>query len=342
MKKIYVLLAFCAMVLMPQFTLAKVITMTTSKEVDETIKLYIDGENVTLEGVEGTFVSQKRVCYVLTSQTIVIKGDVKGLTCNSMSLVSLVLSDDVELESLNCSDNELTSLDVSKQVGLLRLDCFGNKLSSLDVTKNVALVHLDCGTNALTSLDVSKNTALNDLACTRNNISEINVSQNLNLTRLNCAINKISKLDVSKNILLNNLACHSNLLNYLDVSKNSKLRQLSIYLNRLNGDGMQSFVELLPSIPANLYVIAPEDPAEKNVMTTSQVEMVKAKGWGVCTNEGVNYSGSQEPTGVSSRGCDENVAVVAIYDSYGRQYQEIQKGINVLKMSDGTVIKVFK
>ena len=39
---------------------------------------------------------------------------------------------------------------------------------------------------------------------------------------------------------------------------------------------------------------------------------------------------------------DANATVVAIYDANGQQLTEMQPGLNIVKMSDGTVRKLFK
>ena len=72
-----------------------VITMTTSKAVGEKIGLGIEAKgNVTIEGVqEAPRIDEFKRFYTLTSQTVVIRGDVTTLDCAFNKLDSLKLSD---------------------------------------------------------------------------------------------------------------------------------------------------------------------------------------------------------------------------------------------------------
>ena len=230
-----------------------VITMTTSKAVGEKITLEIWGGGITIEGVKEPF-SRGSATYTLTSQTVIIRGNVTELNgwnnqltslnvsgctiltdleCFGNKLTSLDVSGCTALTELKCYDNQLTSLNVSGCTALTTLECFNNKLTSLDVSGYTALTTLKCSENQLTSLDVSKNTALTTLKCSENQLTMLDVSKNTALTKLECYHNKLTALDVSQNAALTELKCTNNQLTALDVSKNTKLGTLDCQQNQL-------------------------------------------------------------------------------------------------------------
>ena len=209
-----------------------VITMTTSKAVGEKITLEIWGGGITIEGVKEPF-SRGSATYTLTSQTVIIRGNVTELKSWKNQLTALDVSQNTALTELGCPENKLTSLDVSGCTALTVLYCNDNKLTSLDVSSCTALRTLDCLNNQLTSLDVSQNTALTTLRCYENQLTMLDVSKNTALTKLECSENQLTMLDVSKNTALTKLECYENQLTNLDVSKNTALTWLNCYHNKL-------------------------------------------------------------------------------------------------------------
>ena len=218
--------------------------MTTTKAVGEKITLEIWGGGITIEGVKEPF-SRGSATYTLTSQTVIIRGNVTELNgwnnqltslnvsgctiltdleCFGNKLTSLDVSGCTALTELKCYDNQLTSLNVSGCTALTTLECFNNKLTSLDVSGYTALTTLKCSENQLTSLDVSKNTALTTLKCTNNQLTALDVSKNTKLGTLDCQQNQLTALDVSQNTALTKLVCAENKLSALDVSQNTALK----------------------------------------------------------------------------------------------------------------------
>ena len=156
-----------------------VITMTTSKAVGGKVELeFKSNGNVVIEGVsEMPQLGRNRNSYTLTSQTIIIRGDVTKLDCFGNQLTSLNASGCTALTELDCQDNRLTSLNVSGCTALTKLDCQDNQLSGLDLTQNSTLTELDCSRNKLESLDLSACTRLKSLTCYRNKIRGNAVAQ---------------------------------------------------------------------------------------------------------------------------------------------------------------------
>lgn len=138
------------------------------------------------------------------------------------------------LSVLNCSFNQLVSLDVSQNINLISLDCGANtNLASLDVSQNTNLINLSCHNNQLASLDISQNISLRELRCSYNQISNLNVTQHINLEVLECYYNQLTGLNVSQNINLKKLNCTSNQLTGLNVSQNINLEELNCNYNQL-------------------------------------------------------------------------------------------------------------
>ena len=262
-----------------------VISMTTTKAVGEKIGLIIEANgNVTIEGAK----DPKGSTYTLTSQTVIIRGDVKklnvwnnqltnldasgcttlkSLKCFGNKLTSLNVSGCTALTELKCYDNQLTSLDVSSCTALKKLDCYRNKLTSLNVSGCTALTELYCYDNQLTALDVSQNTALKELYCYRIKLTSLDVSSCTALTELKCNENQLTALDVSQNTALKELECYKNKLTSLDVSSCTALKKLKCYKNPLTAlDVSQNTA--LTELDCNKNQLTALDLSQNTVLTT--------------------------------------------------------------------------
>lgn len=126
------------------------ITMVTSRAVGETIKLNIESKAVTVSGVAETsgFTGSLKT-FTLTSQTVVIKGDVTKLECSGNDLTSLSFAGEILLTDLDCRNNKLVSLNVENASKLARLYCQTNRLKSVDVAGCDALLRMDVYQNAI-------------------------------------------------------------------------------------------------------------------------------------------------------------------------------------------------
>lgn len=126
------------------------ITMVTSRAVGETIKLDITSKAVTVSGVAETsgFTGSLKT-FTLTSQTVVIKGDVTKLVCADNDLTSLSFAGEILLTDLDCRNNKLVSLNVENASKLARLYCQTNQLKTVDVVGCDALLRMDVYQNAI-------------------------------------------------------------------------------------------------------------------------------------------------------------------------------------------------
>ena len=227
-----------------------VITIKTTKAIGEVIALAIKADGgVAIEGVKPFLQPDGNIAYyTLTSQTIIIRGDVTELSCSDNQLASLNASGCTSLTKLSCSRDQLTSLDVSGCTALTELDCYDLKLGSLDISGCTALTRLVCGSSwSLTSLKASGCTALTTLYCRYNQLTSLDVSGCISLTSLYCRENHLTSLDVSDCTALTTLDCGWNSLTNLDLSGCTALTELNCFKNQLtslNVSGCAALTEL--------------------------------------------------------------------------------------------------
>ena len=165
-------------------------------------------------------------------------------------------------------------LDVVEIADVTEIDVSNKGITSLKGIEHfTALLTLQCSMNSLTALDLSKNTALTNLDCSINNLSALDLSQNTALQSLSCILNNLSTLDLSKNTALTWVACNN---------------------NAIRGEGMEAFVNNLPTVTSGELRIFNKENAAGNEMTTLQVAAAKAKKWKVLMDKG---SGWEEYTG---------------------------------------------
>lgn len=279
--------------------------------------------------LEGLWVNETKI----TSLDVTKNTALKSLYCYGNSLTTLDVTKNTALENLDCNYNELTVLDMTHNTKLKRLRCYGNKLTALDVSNAPDLRSLECWTNQLTALNVTQNPLLEVLQCYQNEITALDLTKNTKLIRLNCSANQLKTLDLSQNTALQSLGCNTNQLTALDLTANTALTDIAIHRNAIKGAAMDAFITSLPVITVeylgNMHAIYPE--GEGNIITTTQVEAAKAKGWkpmyfdrywkAYDGTDGTSLEGVKA-TGRQTEG--------AWYDLSGRRLtQPIQKGIYI-------------
>lgn len=157
----------------------------------------------------------------------------KSLYCQQNNIISLDLTQNIDLTYLNASTNQLNNLEISKNLGLSTLYCNKNQLTTLNLSENIELKKIICSDNLLSNLNVTNNVLLTDLNCGNNKLSDLDVTQNIVLINLYCHFNQIASLNVTKNIDLKWLMCHFNELTAIDVSQNTKLDLLDCLNNKI-------------------------------------------------------------------------------------------------------------
>jgi hypothetical protein len=142
--------------------------------------------------------------------------------------------------------------------------------------------------------------------------------------------------------------CSGNSLKWLKVSDNTALEWLNCSENAIEGANMDALISSLPERrgrDAGTLVAIYIGSGENNVCTTTQVAAAKAKNWNVKLTDGTDhysdYAGSTPTTGTERIADDGNAAIVAIYNVNGMKLAQPQPGLNILKMSNGTVKKMF-
>ena len=235
---------------------------------------------------------------------------------NNRVITTIDLANNASLETLNLSScTEMATLDLTANTQLKSLNIYNTKISDLNMAILTKLESLTCGgtVSALTSLDLSQNTALKSLSVTYSGLTSLDLSALTALETLTVSNNKWEQLDLSKNTALKSITCKT---------------------CGLKDEAMDNFISQLPTVEEGKLVALHEN-AETNVMTTTQVEAAKAKGWTTYMTDVwgdmTEYKGS-EPVGVASvKAATE--AAGAYYTIDGRQLpaEPVSKGIYVVK-----------
>lgn len=241
------------------------ITLTTKMEVGDAIILRFNRDNLpakvigaekiyeTLVDMDGGYFESwcVDITYKITSQTIILKGNIANLRCRG---------------------NELVGLDVSRCPGLSLLQCEYNQLTTLDVSNNPKLEFLSCDDNQLTQLDVSNNPELAVLHCDDNELSLLDVSKNAKLEILSCANNRLTSLNTSKNNFgLYDLAIHNNKIKAAEMSK---------IINTLRDWRYEiiSYPWAFVTDHATLYAVS-DNSTEGNEISEEDVKIAEDKNW---------------------------------------------------------------
>ena len=245
--------------------------------------LYCESNQLKSLNLSGCIALEELYCDDNQLTSLSVNGCTKltKLYCGKNQLTWLNLSSNLALTGLGCSENQLTSLDISNNTLLNYLSCSNNQLTSLDLSKNSLLESIDCYDNQLTSLDVSACSALQSLSCDNNQLTTLNLSGFSALEYLYCRNNKLTSLDVSECPVLKRLLCNSNKLTSLDFSYDKSVFWIECYDNQIRGHSMTALVNSLRTVDKGYtgYLYAINNTNEQNMMTVTQVNNAKDKGW---------------------------------------------------------------
>ena len=291
------------------------IGMITTKAIGETLELTIKANGrVTIEGVKPFLRPDGYIAhYTLTSQNIIIRGDVTEFECGGQQLTYLLVGCD-SLTTLKCYNNQLTSLKVSDCTALTELYCSSNRLTSLDLSGCTALTELSCNYNPLTninlsnckslkkfswtkgdltSLNVSGCSSLTNLDCNKNQLTKLDLRNCTSLTELNCSNNKLTSLDVSGYTSLTELACANNQLTSLNVSGCTALAYVECFLNRLKREVLTELVNNLPDRKGQkrgeLYILYDGAREGNGTLLRTDVFATMNKNWALGKGSGRNW-----------------------------------------------------
>lgn len=105
------------------------IKITTAKNIDEIIKIWVEGSDITIEGVTGAVGTGEYINYTIKNQTIGMSGNITLFDCNTMGLTKVDLSQCNTLNELYVYQNELSNLSVGNNKNITWVDCSRNNIS---------------------------------------------------------------------------------------------------------------------------------------------------------------------------------------------------------------------
>jgi len=142
----------------------KTISLTTTRAAGETIKLNIKAsDSIEISGIAETSNLTGEKTFTLTSQTVVIKGDVTWFECPGNDITALTFNDPSLITYIDCQNNKIESLDLKGAKALKTFYAQKNNLSSLNLADCNSLLRVDCYIN---SLKGSAMTAFMNSLCT--------------------------------------------------------------------------------------------------------------------------------------------------------------------------------
>ena len=158
-----------------------VLTLSPDKLTIRVMAVTSDGSAITVEGcTETTLASNKETTLTATGTTVILKGNITGLSCHDNQLTALNVQGLTSLQGLYCHSNKLTALNVSGLTALQALYCDANQLTELNVQGCTSLQKLDCSKNKIPELNVSGLTALNFVSCHINQLNAQAMTKLLN------------------------------------------------------------------------------------------------------------------------------------------------------------------
>ena len=116
--------------------------------------------------------------------------------------------------------------------------------------------------------------------------------------------------------------------------------------NKIKGEQMDKMIQSLPqrekTDEAVVYIIEKSSKTEGNVCTKTQVAKLVAKKWQVIAlkaHDSFPYAGRDDADGIETIQTDNNATPTQYYNVNGTQLQQPTKGMNIIRMSDGRIVK---
>ncbi len=188
---------------------------------------------------------------------------------------------------------------------------------------------LNCANNSLTNLQVANHSTISWLLCNDNQLTSLNASGCSALEELDTHNNLLTTADVTGCTSLFLFDCSSNQI------KGSHMDYLIFSLHNRNTLGERGLFYVLNSVNHN----------EGNICTTSQVTQATARGWDTYhqykTDLWELYEGSTV-SGMNDLQRNVNATPIAIYNAAGQARTNLQHGVNIVVMSDGSTQKIYK
>ncbi len=166
------------------------------------------------------------------------------LDVNDNGLISLDVSNNVNLQSLNFDNNDVATLNLGANTNLTDVSGRYNQLTSVDVSANISLDNLNLRNNTFTTVDVSNNTNLTVLNLNQTGITSLDITNNTSLSHVYLLDNALTSLDISQNLLIENINITNNNLTTIDLSNQTVLRILRLSGNNLTELNLNTNVAL--------------------------------------------------------------------------------------------------
>ena len=134
------------------------ISLTSSRNVGETITLMVKASgDLRFEGLKETVVvgADKALPYTLTSQNVIIYGDVTELDCHGNDLSALSFYGTPVITNLDCSDNKIEHLSIVNGSALVNLSAQKNSLKTTTLQGCTGLSQVNIYDNALSGYAMS-------------------------------------------------------------------------------------------------------------------------------------------------------------------------------------------
>lgn len=225
-------------------TSSPIVTLHTQSEIGSEMNLVIQGEHITLEGLElvkeEEQLGEPIYIYKVLSQNIKIQGDLIKLSLSNFEVDKIAFSGLATLQELRIKNNPLSSLPLQETPALHTLDCSGCPLNQLNLSNLRQLTYLDCSNCQLSTIDLSDCTQLKILSIYQNELSTLDITPLPLLTNLIASRNKLSTLNTTHNKQLTEIQADENALSEIDLSQNKQLEELHLAKNKFQTFDLKS------------------------------------------------------------------------------------------------------
>lgn len=136
---------------------ARTIKMTTTRQPGDKVTFTINASgDVTISGIKETTGTTGKNTFTLTSNEIVVAGDVTSFDCTGNDLTSLEFSGEPLLRSLDCQNNSIESLVIKDAKSLTQVHAQKNRIKAMTLNGCDALLRVDCYDNCLNGVKMSQ------------------------------------------------------------------------------------------------------------------------------------------------------------------------------------------
>ncbi len=254
-----------------------------------------DGLTIKAQNVD--FLCQKRACGRFDANTTISSDAVDyevSFKCTNQEGISIsngatLTLDNVYMNVMSDNDNPMNGIKGTESLVLKN----GTVLSIMAYStgksiKNIATLEMDNSTLAANGMHFALTADFTNVSLSNiGNKHKYYIDYMLgwlkampNLKTLSWSGNDLTTIDLSANTKLESISINNNNFTTIDLSANTKLGSISIYNNNINGTNADNFITNLPTVSQYKPLYFHNGTlTEKNMLTESQVNACKAKGW---------------------------------------------------------------